>query len=87
MLPKAQRRLRAEIAAHTSWANTNDRTARTQPGRDAFLERFEREVDPDGLLDPAERTKRAESARKAHMKRLAFASAKARRAAKGGDAA
>ncbi len=25
-----------------SWANTEDKTTRTQPARDAFLERFER---------------------------------------------
>ena len=75
----AERTLRAQLAAHTSWANTTDRTARTARGREAFLAKFEAEVDPDGTLDPIERAKRAESARRAHFSRLALASAKARR--------
>jgi hypothetical protein len=48
-----QRRRRARIAAHASWANTSDRAARTHAGTAAFLDRFERQVDPDGVL-PAE---------------------------------
>lgn len=36
-----------------------------------FLARFEREVDPDGLLSPEERTRRAEYARRAYMTSLA----------------
>jgi hypothetical protein len=48
-------------------------------GRAAFLTRFEREVDPDGTLDPQERARRAEHARSAHFARLALASAKAKR--------
>jgi hypothetical protein len=77
-----ERRLRAQIAAHTSWANTADRTARTAPGHKASMDRFERQVDPDGTLAPAERAKRAESARKAYFARLALLSAKARAAKK-----
>jgi hypothetical protein len=42
------------------------------------MSRFEREVDPDGTLPPAERAKRAESARKAHFARMALLSAQAR---------
>jgi len=41
--------------AHVSWANTVGSTARTAPARRAFDLRFEREVDPDGKLSPAER--------------------------------
>lgn len=85
------RNLAASIAAHTSWANTPDRSARTAPARTAFGDRFEREVDPDGALPPAERARRAEHARKAYMLRLALKSAQARRnravARKGGAAA
>jgi hypothetical protein len=44
-----------------------------------MLERFEREVDPDGTLPPAERAKRAEYARKAYFQRLALKSAQVRR--------
>lgn len=63
----------------------HDARETSAPGRAAFLARFEREVDPDGLLPEAERVRRADHARKAHMTRLALASAKARRQA--GEAA
>lgn len=66
------------IAAHISWSRTADRRARTKPGRDKFLERFERQVDPDGTLPPAERRQRAEHAKRAYMLQLAKRSAKAR---------
>lgn len=75
----AERALRARIAAHTSWANTTDRKARTAPGRAASMARFEKEVDPDGVLSPAERARRADQAMRAHMARLALKSAKVRR--------
>jgi hypothetical protein len=78
-LSKTERFLRAKIASHESWAHTADRTARSQYGRDAFRKSFEGKVDPDHKLDPVERAKRAESAFKAHMARLAFRSAQARR--------
>jgi hypothetical protein len=71
--------LRARLAALDSWAQTPDRAARTAPARAGLLARFEREVDPDGVLLPAERAKRAESARRAFYARLALASAAARR--------
>lgn len=74
-----ERRLASQIAAHESWANTSDRTARTAPARAAMLARFEREVDPDGTLPPAERASRAEHKRKAYFQRLALKSARARR--------
>ena len=62
-----------------SWANTGDKTARTQPARDAFLERFEREVDPEGKLPEKQRTERAIYARRAYMIELARRSAQVRR--------
>jgi hypothetical protein len=43
------------------------------------LERFERQVDPDRTLKPAERRCRAEQAMRAHMAGLALRSAQARR--------
>lgn len=82
-MSKSDRQIIGAIGAHESWARTPDRTARTSAGRRAFLARFEREVDPDGTLTPEERTRRAESARKAYFARLALKSAQARR----GDAA
>lgn len=75
----SERSLCAQIAAHTSWAKTENRTARTEKARRAMLDKFENEVDPDRTLPPAERAKRAEHARKAHFKRLALKSAQARR--------
>ncbi|MDQ1015795.1 hypothetical protein [Streptomyces afghaniensis] len=79
-LNAAQRRLRAQIAASELWSRVGDPAAHTEPARRAFLVRFECEVDPDGTLAPAERARRAEHARKAHFKRLALASSKARAA-------
>lgn len=74
---------RARLGAWTSWARTEDRAARTLPGRRAFLDRFEKEVDPNGELPVQERAKRAEWARKAYYQRLAMKSAAARRLRKG----
>ena len=62
--------INARIAAEISWARTSDRSARTRPAREAFLKRFDREVDPDGKLPPEERRRRAEHALRAHMLRL-----------------
>jgi hypothetical protein len=86
-LTKTERTLCAQIGAHTSWANTDDRPARTSNARKAFNDRFEREVDPDGVLTRAERAKRAENARKAYFSRLALKSAQARRRRATGGAA
>jgi hypothetical protein len=51
----------------------------TEPGRRAFWIKFEREVDPEGILTPEERTRRADLARQAYFARLALKSAQARR--------
>ena len=83
-LTPTERSLRAQIAAHESWAHTIDRSARTANARKAMLDKFERQVDPEGKLSPAERAVRAAHARKAHFKRLALKSAQARRR-RGGD--
>jgi hypothetical protein len=83
-LTPAELSLRGQIAAHESWARTEDRSARTAPARRAALDKFELEVDPDGKLQPAERARRAEHARKAHFKRMALRSAQARRLRAGG---
>ncbi|WP_332643693.1 hypothetical protein [Aeromicrobium sp.] len=69
-----ERQLGASIAAHTSWANTINRTARTEPARRALEQRFLDEAGGDPV--------RAESLRKAHFKRLAFRSAQSRRRAR-----
>ena len=73
-----ERALRARMAAHLLHAQVRDPAAHTASARAAFLSRFEREVDPDGVLEPAERLRRAEHAKKAYFLRLALASRKAR---------
>jgi hypothetical protein len=83
----AERRLRAQIGAHKSWAQTENRSARTLPARLALLDKFERQVDPEGKLLPAERAKRAENARKAFYVQLALKSVQARRRRARGDVA
>jgi hypothetical protein len=75
-----ERTLRARMAAHVMWAHTADRTKRTAPARKAAMDRFERAVDPDGVLDPDERARRADSARSAHFTQMAYRSVRARRA-------
>ena len=58
-------------------------TARPAPPEHEPLQaKFERQVDPEGTLPPAERAKRAENARRAHYQRLSLRSAQARRAIK-----
>lgn len=76
----SDRVLIALIAANTSWSRTVDRPARTAAARKASWDRFETEVDPDGVLDPAERAIRAGHARTAYFAKLALKSAQARRA-------
>lgn len=66
------------IGAHIRWANTDDRTAATAPARQAFADRWDKQVDPDGVLTPKERHLRAEHAKKAYFLQLAAKSAKAR---------
>lgn len=66
------RRLAAQVAAHTSWAGTSDRAARTAAARDALQARFESDVDPHRVLDPEERARRAGHAKSAYYARLAL---------------
>jgi hypothetical protein len=74
------RALSARIAAHDRWGHTADRAAATAPARAAFLNRFEREADPDGVLPPDVRAKLAANLMSAHFARMALKSAQARRA-------
>jgi hypothetical protein len=66
-----ERSLRGSIAGHLSWANTEDRSARTAPARAALDQKF---LDQAGG-DPV----RAAHYRKAYFKQLALRSAQARR--------
>ena len=70
--------LRGRIGAFTTHARHDSREI-TAPAREAFLSKFEKEVDPDSVLDAEERSRRADYARRAHFARLARLSAVARR--------
>ena len=48
-----------------------DSTRHTVPARRSFLDKFQREVDPDGMLPPAERDRRAAAAMRLYFTRLA----------------
>jgi hypothetical protein len=76
LLSPSERSLRARAAAHALHAQ--GRTS-TKAGTVAFLARFERQVDPEGVLTPEERTRRAEHALKSHMAGLALKASRARR--------
>src|SRR5918996_4334435 len=80
-----ERAVRSRIAAHVLHSKYDSKVL-TANGRKAFLERFEKEVDPEGKLPEAERKRRAEHARKAYFSRLGYLSGRARRA-RGGAAA
>lgn len=75
----ASKDINRRIAAEISWSRTTDRSARTRPAREKFLQRFEREVDPDGTLPPDERYRRAEHAKRAYMLQLAKRAVAARK--------
>lgn len=86
-LTPEQRSMRARIAAHALHAQgkTNVKAAHA-----ALWERFEKEADPEGVLPPAERAKRAEHLRKLYYTKLAYKASRARAARKqqsGGEAA
>jgi hypothetical protein len=69
------------LAAYSLHA-CRDARETTQAARDAFLRRFEDQVDPDRTLPADERQRRATAALKAHMTRLSYRSARSRRLAK-----
>lgn len=70
----SERRLHAKIAAHESWAQTPNRSARTAPARRALEDKFLEQADGDPV--------RAEHLKKAHFARLALKSAQSRRRAR-----
>jgi len=74
-LTPAQRSLRARAAAFALHAQGG---TTTRAATAAFLSRFERQVDPDGILAPEERSRRAGLARKAYMSSLALKSSRTR---------
>ena len=69
------RSLRGRMGAYALHAK-HDVMETSAPGRAAFMARFDREVDPEGVLPEAERSRRAEAAKKAYFTRLGYLSAK-----------
>lgn len=66
------------IGGLTAWSR-NDAATMIGPAHRGFRARFERLVDPEGRLSEAERSIRADRARRAHMLSLAAKSAESRR--------
>ena len=81
MAQVVEKSLRHQLAAHAMHSRHDSRET-TKAGRAANKARFDRQVDPDGKLPPAERARRAAHAEKAYMLSLAYKSAKARAARK-----
>jgi hypothetical protein len=77
----SRRSLIARIAASERWAREPDRTKATAPARRGLEARFEREVDPDGVLPPEELAKRVAAKKTAHYSRMALARHSRRRRA------
>ena len=74
----ADRSLNARYAAQRMHGQ-NDSIEVTANARRAFLDGFERQADPEGVLDPLERARRAGHLKSAHFTKLAILSAQARR--------
>jgi hypothetical protein len=77
--PKAMA-LRGRIGAHVTHSRHDPRYL-TAAEHETFLAKFERQVDPNGVLSDAERLRRAPHARQAYFTRLALRSAAVRRKA------
>ena len=75
----SEKSLHGRMAANTRWAKATDRTTTAKSGMAGLMARFEREVDPEGVLAPELRRERAVQLRRAHMQKLALRSAIARR--------
>ncbi|WP_406410119.1 hypothetical protein OG923_16270 [Streptomyces halstedii] len=75
-----ERALRARLAAHQSWANTTDRSARTAEARRVAESKFDKEARQKhpGATE-AQIAATAESLRKAYFVRLGLLSVQARR--------
>lgn len=76
-LSPSERSLRARLGAHTMHSQRDPKET-TAAAREAFLARFERQVDPNSELPEPERRRRAQHALKAHMAALSLKSARAR---------
>lgn len=88
-LSPSEKSMRARIAAHARWSKYDSREHAAKmraagPAGDAYwLDR----VDPERVLDPADRERRAKHAKAAHYARLQFASVRARARKSAGEEA
>ena len=83
-LSETERRARARMGGHAVRAQGR---VNTVPARQAQLDRFVDQVDPDRILPEKERAKRAESARLLYFERLRFQRLKALRLKREANAA
>jgi hypothetical protein len=70
----AARRVNASIAANERWSRVTNRAQATAAARAAgtnSLDYWEKQVDPDREMTPADRVKAAENARRAYYQRFA----------------
>ena len=74
-LTASERSTRARAAAYALHAMGG---TTTKAATAAFLDKFEREVDPAGILPPAERVRRAGFARRSYMAALSLKASRAR---------
>lgn len=83
MATPAEVSLRNRIGAHAlhSKYDSRDLTKNARAASPGSISHWEDEVDPNRVLDPVERARRAKHALKAHMARLALKSAQARKKA------
>jgi hypothetical protein len=72
---------RAVIAANERWSRPGAREAQSAKIREARIRLYEQRVDPEAVLDPAERARLADNALRADMARLNLKSLQARKRA------
>ncbi len=78
---ESERSLIGALAAEIRWSRVDKEGRRegTRAAREAWALAFEKEVDPEGLLDPDERAMRARNLRRAHLLRMSLKSVESRR--------
>ena len=67
-----QRKLWAQMGAYALLAKYDSRETTRAALRAIHVTRYERIVDPEGILPPEDRQRRVEAARKSHMRGLAL---------------
>lgn len=76
------RQLIASMGGLSCWARRPNPTARREamaPAREGMRKKLEQQADPEGRMSPEDLAVAVDNLRRAHMRRIALASAKARR--------